>query len=340
MVLMNRLVTDRVRSEGRATTRRLSFEREVPRDLVHKNALSEVLLTDAARTAADEYRVAAKWPRGHVLFGSGPRRSLDPLLLVETVRQAGLYLSHLHYEVPRNHPFVLSSLDYEVETRHAALDAGRTARSVVADITCHVEVSRSDYLSMSLDAVVRTQDEVPLGKVGFCWQSLSPERYDRLRFPAGQRTGGRTADNVPAPAQSPAAVGRAHPRDVLLSPRGGPRDWRLRLDPSHPVYFDHACDHIPGMALLESFHQSTWLMSAHAEGVDPENWLWCPTAAALTFQSFGDLDMPTAIRAEQAHEPGLTGQHAVRVSATQGDTVLATAALLGSGIAIAGGGML
>ncbi|MFG3529641.1 ScbA/BarX family gamma-butyrolactone biosynthesis protein [Streptomyces sp. NPDC047917] len=310
------------------------------RTLVHKAAPSEVFLTDMVRASADRYRVAAKWPERHTLFGTGPRRTLDPLLLVETVRQAGLCLTQRYYDVPQDHQFVLSSLEYELDTSPRSIDAGRAVDTAVIEVRCQVEVSRADYLSMSLDAVILTEDGIRLGQVGFCWRSLSPQRYEQLRFsgegPRAPAPDGTLAD----PVATPAAVGRSHGKDVMLAPGNSVRNWRFRLDRQHPVYFDHACDHIPGMALLESFQQAAWLMSAHAEGVDAENWLWSPTAGALTFQSFGELDAPTTIDAEVAQEPSAYGQHAVRVSATQGGTVLATAALLGSGFSVAGGGML
>ncbi|MDX6330113.1 MAG: 2-oxo-3-(phosphooxy)propyl 3-oxoalkanoate synthase, partial [Streptomycetaceae bacterium] len=54
----------------------------------------------------------------------------------------------------------------------------------------------------------------------------------------------------------PATVGRDRPRDVVLSATGTPDVWQLRVDPTHPVLFDHAVDHVPGMLIVEAIRQA------------------------------------------------------------------------------------
>ncbi|WP_265415961.1 AfsA-related hotdog domain-containing protein, partial [Streptomyces otsuchiensis] len=59
----------------------------------------------------------------------------------------------------------------------------------------------------------------------------------------------------------PAIVGRLDERDVVLGLPGsaaGRRDlaWSLRVDPGHPVLFDHATGDVPGMVLLEAARQA------------------------------------------------------------------------------------
>jgi len=46
----------------------LSFNSIVPRHLVHRSALAEVLLTDWYPTGDNTYLCAAQWPRGHSLY--------------------------------------------------------------------------------------------------------------------------------------------------------------------------------------------------------------------------------------------------------------------------------
>lgn len=72
----------------------------------------------------------------------------------------------------------------------------------------------------------------------------------------------RTASPA-GPPVDPHRVDRTSPDDVVLSPVAGgrPGRWMLRVDPAHPVLFDHAVDHAPGMLLLEAARQA-----AHAVG--------------------------------------------------------------------------
>ncbi|MFJ3516437.1 ScbA/BarX family gamma-butyrolactone biosynthesis protein [Streptomyces sp. NPDC090131] len=321
----------------------LTFDRGVPRTLVHKTAVSEVLLTDAVRTGVDRYTVAAQWPHHHVLFDSGlsPSGTADPLLLVETVRQAGIYLSHVYYNVPRNHPFVLTSLDCEVGPSATPLSASNGPHSVLVDIVCRLDADAADRFGMSLDAVLVVDGRV-VGRVGLCWQALSPERYERIRFPRTGQVAGHAEPQPqpqPQPPTQPQALaapllpaqvfGRFYERDAMLASGAVPESWQLRLDTAHPVYFDHACDHVPGMSLIEAFSQAATLSSARATGVDPALLRWSLESSAVSFLSFGELDVPVTVTADHVAEPSEAGRHTVRVAAEQDGRLLAVAALIG-----------
>ena len=49
-----------------------SFSSTVPRELVHRRAISEVFMTDIRRIGEGRYLAAAQWPRLHPFFRSGP----------------------------------------------------------------------------------------------------------------------------------------------------------------------------------------------------------------------------------------------------------------------------
>nr|WP_160159916.1 AfsA-related hotdog domain-containing protein [Streptomyces sp. SLBN-31] len=59
----------------------------VPKELVHRASVAEVMLTDWARRSEDHFTLAAQWPRGHSFFttidgchdpSSPPKRSARP----------------------------------------------------------------------------------------------------------------------------------------------------------------------------------------------------------------------------------------------------------------------
>ncbi|MFI1890521.1 ScbA/BarX family gamma-butyrolactone biosynthesis protein [Streptomyces jumonjinensis] len=326
----------------------LTLDRGVPRSLVHKTAVSEVLLTDAARTRPHRFSVAAQWPQHHVLFGDGtcPAGTIDPLLLLETVRQAGIYVSHVYYDVPLAHPFLLTSIDYEAEPLTSGFAARQGPHGVLLDLQCVVEHRAADRVGMSLEARLEI-DGRPVGRAGVCWQAVAPERYARIRFPAGTAaipsTGPGTALlTLAEPAAAPHVLGRRHDRDTMLaalpaSPdptdhalqATGPDTWSLRLDTTHPVYFDHECDHIPGMALAESFAQAAALASGRAAGIPTDQLRWTLESGALSFVSFGELGRPVVITAEPVPERPERGWRAIRVSARQEGRLVAHGALVG-----------
>lgn len=314
----------------------LAFDRGVPRSLVHKMAVSEVLLTDAVRTGPHRFTVAAQWPQHHVLFGNGicPTGTVDPLLLLETVRQTGIYLSHVHYDVPRLHPFVLTSVDYELEPPAPRSPARTGPHCVLLDVVCTLETDTPGRFGMSLDARVVVDGRIE-GRVGLCWQAVSPARYERLRYPTGHRTDRPTGPGtprpvLPAPAAPAQTFGRFDDRDGMLSGGPQPDTWELRLDTTHPVYFDHGCDHIPGMALIESFAQAATLASGRITGVRPADLRWTLDSGSVSFLGFGELDGPVRITAEPVREQPESGTCVIRVQAEQEGKALAVAVLIGT----------
>ncbi|WP_069763626.1 ScbA/BarX family gamma-butyrolactone biosynthesis protein [Streptomyces sp. LUP47B] len=254
----------------------------VARELVHRVAVAEVLLTGWTRTDADRFTITAQWPRTHQLHVSPDRSAYEPLLVAETVRQCGALLAHTAYEVPLGHQFVLREL--RVDTRPEHLAVGAAPAEPVIDITVgEVRRRAGRPAALRYEAVVRLGGErVATGGIAVTWTNESV--YRRLR-------GGRTADvgalrlPQPPPAQLPAdTVGRALRADVLLSPAARPGRWRLRVDTAHPVFFDHPLDHIPGMLLLEAARQTV-----RAHGGDEDR---VPASFHATFHQYAELDRP------------------------------------------------
>jgi 2-oxo-3-(phosphooxy)propyl 3-oxoalkanoate synthase len=316
-------------SEAALQPRELSYDSCVPRTLVHKRAVSEVFVTDAVRQGPGRFAVAAQWPRDHVFYQPGAEGTSDPLLWIETVRQAGIYLSHRFYDVPLDHPFVLASLDFSLDDAQPPAHVP-APHAVRLDVTCDLKAQDARRLSMTLEAVVSI-DGRTRGRVGLTWQAVDPRRYHVLRHRNSPQSQEADAPAIAgAVALPPEAVGRRHERDVMLAAAlGTARAWNLRLVPGHPVLFDHACDHIPGMALLESFSQASALTAVGSE--DPAPRVWTLRSGSVTFSCFGEPDLPVIVTARpEPVELGHPGARGIRVAAIQGDQALASAVLHGT----------
>ncbi|MEU0118100.1 ScbA/BarX family gamma-butyrolactone biosynthesis protein [Streptomyces bobili] len=320
------------------TTRTLPTGRDLASDAgalratVHKRAASEVFLTDAVEVADGRFSVAVRWPREHGLYRPGPDGG-DLLLWIETVRQAGIHLSHRFYGVPMHHPFVLAGLTFAAGLPPAPSRDARPA-PVTLDIVVRREAQDARRTAASAEAVLRVGGR-DVGRVGLRWQAVDPARYAVLRRrnsppkPIAAVPGG--ADAVPLTAR---AVGRAQERDVMLAATRDDATWMLRLDTSHPVFFDHACDHIPGMALLEALSQAAGVTAARragpptAHGTDP-----APhpvlRSGTVAFEAFGELDAPVTVTARTGSgQAPAEGGPALCVSAVQGGRTLVRADLL------------
>ncbi|MFC9393121.1 ScbA/BarX family gamma-butyrolactone biosynthesis protein [Streptomyces sp. NPDC057027] len=296
----------------------LSFDRTISRRFVHRASVTEVFLTDAAVAGADRFLVGAQLPRNHALYRPEETGQCDFMLLVETVRQAGIFLSHRYHDVPIGHHFIFKALSLRISDP-AALRVGCGPLAVVLDVKVVTPAGARNprRFDARFDMVIEVGGrECARASAGVV--VIDGVRYGRLR----QR--GRVAETAGvavAMDQGASAygtgVGSADDRGVLRPVPAaeernrpfGAAEWRLHVDPTHPGYFEHPSDHVPGMLLLEAFRQAARKTAGGA----------ALTTLDADFAVFGELAEAVAVEAVP------TEDGRVRLSATQGGRVLATA---------------
>ncbi|MEE1753360.1 ScbA/BarX family gamma-butyrolactone biosynthesis protein [Streptomyces sp. SP18CS02] len=289
-------------------------DRSVSPSQVHKSDPDEVYLTRWHRTGPDAFRITASWPETHAFYLVD--QACDPLLLCETVRQTFPLLCHAAYDVPVGHQLIWERFSYRIEA-HA-----RPGQELGRDVELHVECHDITYrglrpaaLSMRF-VITRGGQRVATADTRFTIQT--PAVYRRLR--GEQADAPRVmAEAPPAPTPLPHRLaGRARAADVVLAPSppgaydacGSVR--RLRVDTGHPVLFDHAVDHVPGMLLLEAAHQATRL--SHGPGRARILALEC------AFYRYVELDAPCAIITAPLDAPAGDARR-LSVTALQDDQV-------------------
>ncbi|MFE3071889.1 ScbA/BarX family gamma-butyrolactone biosynthesis protein [Streptomyces sp. NPDC059247] len=308
----------------------ISFDRTISRRLVHRASVTEVFLTDAIMAGSGRFLVGAQLPRNHALFRPEGAGRADFMLLVEVVRQAGIFLSHRYHDVPLGHHFIFKALSLHIADP-AALGVGGGPLGIVLDVKAVTpEGPRNPRrFDARFDMVIEVGGrECARASAGVT--VIDGVRYARIR----QR--GRAARPIgTGPAGTPAG-GYGDGRGVLCPVPGtvpvpgtgaaGTREWRLHVDPAHPGYFEHPSDHVPGMLILEAFRQAALLAcrpggSVGVPGAGPEVFPDSATGALVSmdteFRAFGELSAPVTVDATPA------GDGRVRLSATQGGRVLA-----------------
>ncbi|MFF5160764.1 ScbA/BarX family gamma-butyrolactone biosynthesis protein [Streptomyces sp. NPDC000348] len=301
-------------TDDRPDTLRPTLTTTVAKEYVHRAALAEVFLTGWNKTGPDSFLVSAQWPRSHSFYSS-EHGVHDPLLLCESLRQCGLLLTHAAFKVPFGYQLSWSSLRYSVNPE--AMRVG----NVPAEIEMHVRCTDIRYrrslpvaMTMSIEVV---RDAALLAVATIAFGQHAPAVYRRLR--AGRSDAAGACANAPRPAPPvPAAVaGRIRREDVVLSPTEDRSRWRLRVDTSHPVLFDHPVDHVPGMLLLESVRQA-----GHA--LHPSGGVMMPTSMDVSFHRYVEFDEPCWIEAEAM--PSTAGSRkTTHVNALQSGTFAFTA---------------
>lgn len=294
----------------------------VSRQYVHRTAASEVFVTRWGTDEHGGFTATAQWPQNHSLFT--PRRGQqDPMLLAETIRQAGVLLAHVRFGVPLGHHFVMWNLSYDVSDR--ALAAAPEPTELTLRVSCDDLTWRGRQL-----AAFRYRAEVWRGTTriatgGASSNCTSPAVYRRIR---GDRP---LVPDVPlTPAVPPALVGRDDDAHVVLTDPAngsgidgttadGPRGrWLLRVDTGHPLYFDHPVDHVPGMMLLEAARQAAQALL----GPVPIH----PVRMTSSFERYAELAVPCWIDA-QAGPTDPAGRTGVTVTGRQNGVQLFSAAL-------------
>ncbi|MFD5897772.1 ScbA/BarX family gamma-butyrolactone biosynthesis protein [Streptomyces sp. NPDC060366] len=270
---------------------RLSWSRTVPRELVHRRSAAEVLLTDVRPgRGRDVFDAAASWPRSHPTF---PRDGADlhsPLIVIETMRQLGIYLPLRHYAVPPEFRLLITDLFFRIDP---AREPRATSNST--DVTCRARVTGvrngadGTVTGLRMEISVRAGSGV-FAQAGGGARFLSPERYAAIR--GAGATAFPPAPTGPCDRPDTARIAVADPRDVMIAVDDGA--VRLRpADPRHPFFFDHPSDHVPGMVLLEAARQAGALAS--------DGRCVRPTAGRLKALSFAEFAPPARVLAVPHH---------------------------------------
>jgi 2-oxo-3-(phosphooxy)propyl 3-oxoalkanoate synthase len=296
--------------------RPLSFSRTAPRDLVHRRSIGEVLLTDEwRRLGLHHFKVGAQWPRGHGFYTPIDGRWHDPLLAAESIRQASSLVSHVFYDLPPDHPTLMTGLSITLSPDALCLD-GRPVDVELTIFCTDVTLRRQQLAGMVMD-VELARGEEHLGHGRMALSCMPHSVYRRLRGAHSEVPDSLPEQPVPLP---PHVVGRALASDVVLGrPLSGSGEanaaeevWPLHVNWAHPTLFDHPTDHVPGMLLLESSRQAAQRLLG-------------PGAVLVTtmvnhFYRYVEFAMPCLVRARLSKSA--QGIHEVRVVAEQnGDVV-------------------
>ncbi|MGW1409012.1 ScbA/BarX family gamma-butyrolactone biosynthesis protein [Streptomyces sp. NPDC002403] len=282
----------------------------VPKELVHRSTVAEVMLTDWNRVDDTHFVMSAEWPRGHSFFTPVADGYHDPLIGCETVRQIGILLGHAEFGVPFGHQFLVWDLDLAVRPQHLRVGCGPASLSI--DVHCTEINRRGRNLSgLRFEAVFHRDGNI-VATGGGSFSCMAPAVYRRVR---GEHIPGGNRDQLPliSPA-APQSVGRTSPMDVVLSPTNEQNRWQLLPDTRHPVLFEHAVDHVPGMVLVEAARQAT------AAALGRPSYL--PLAIANEFKRYVELDSPCMIEASPLPGTSSEGERSVLVTAHQGGSLV------------------
>ncbi|MGH6656425.1 MAG: ScbA/BarX family gamma-butyrolactone biosynthesis protein [Actinocrinis sp.] len=327
-------------AEQSAPISALTYDSTVSRAMVHRRAVAEVFVTDAAPEPDGRYAVAAQFPRGHSFFNDGPGGYHDLMMVAEAVRQAGVYIAHAYFGLPADRPFIFGRLDLAADGLAAVLAGPRPSQArILADPVPTGPQGRA-MRGLDFTGTVQIDDAADTIGGGASLLFMSPRGYQAFRERArqGALAGGEQstpperlrAAVSPCP---PALVGRTNEANVVVGNLVA-RDERtvstaVLVDVNHPVLFDHPLDHVPGMLLLEAARQGAVVAASRLAGLAPAKAV--VTACRASFTTFTELDLALSltvrIESPTAAAPAAAG--------SQGSPLLARAEFVQAGKPVA-----
>ncbi|GAA2670239.1 ScbA/BarX family gamma-butyrolactone biosynthesis protein [Streptomyces lunalinharesii] len=274
----------------------------VPGAFVHRPHVEDILITSWRRVDESRFTVDARWPHDHPYFVPSHGRP-HVMLAGETIRQAGLLLSHAEFGVPLGHHFILDDLVYTTDPEHHVLGDAPTRLTI--DVLCRKTRMRAGVLASSrFDMTLRAGGRI-VATGHSSVNVTTPAVYRRLR---GQRLAARRATGPISPAVAPELTGSVTDHDVLLAPTGRFDTWLLRIAPGHATVVNPENDHVPGLSLLDAAQQAARALTA------PETFV--PYAFGTEFRRYAEHGSPCLIEARRIPS-AIPGTTTVEVTGSQ-----------------------
>lgn len=267
----------------------LTWDATVPRGLVHRRAVAEVLVTSSVQLAPHHFGVGVQLSRSGVLWSDRPEGHHDPLGMLEAGRQATFVIVHRYYGVPHHGmSFVSQGLRFRVLDLGAFADTGEPMDAAFRVRLHDTRKQARMLVGLSFEAELLVGG-APVMDVGGSLVFMPAGDYGALRGADAARD--RTAP--PVEPRSGADVDRAVRRNVVVG--AGTDRLPVVVDTGHPSFYDHPQDHLPGPLIAEVFRQAS-VVAVRALPDAPAGPL-LPVRADAAFTDFAEPDRPVEVTA-------------------------------------------
>lgn len=262
------------------------FERTVPPRLVHRVYDQDVFVTNVRVRSYNTFEVGVRWPATHSFHGPVTPDTHDPLMFLETVRQAGLLVAHVAFDIPRDYKFVIHENEFSVSPAGLRTNGGEPV-DVRIIVTAHDIRRRGRGFAGMRYEFTCLRDGVEVGSARYLWSCVSPAGYDKLR---GAYRTAMPPSRAGYVLVEPSRVGRLDEIDVMLAETGDEGVWVAAIAPDHPSVYDHHFDHIPGIGAFELARQAAQLVLGRPAAL--------PIRGEFSFQHYIEFDKPCLVLAE------------------------------------------
>jgi hypothetical protein len=292
-----------------------AVDETVIRTFVHKRRAENVLLTGFRRDGPEQFLCTGRMPASHPFFtdgGRSPRR--DILFYSELGRQASIAVSHAFLGADEDDVFIFENSEASItEAVWRAGDEGAHEQLSVA-------VQLKETARRKNGAVTRAVAEYSVWcgadlvfSATGTWTVQSAALFRRLRrlgaAPGARAEAESAAGDVPAADNAtPASAVNVVISPPLFTPHDASTSTSLLVDRTHSYFFDHPCDHVPGMLLLEACAQLVLAAMAETAPSLPDARRPAIAAYGVTFAQFVECDLPTTLTARPSAGDGTAAE--------------------------------
>jgi hypothetical protein len=223
--------------------------------LVHRVYDQDVFTTNVRVLSYNTFQVGVRWPGTHSFYGPVTPDTHDPLMFLESVRQAGLLVAHVAFDIPRDFKFIIHETQFSVSPAGLRTD-GRQPVDVQMIVTAHDVRRRGRGFAGMRFEFACMRDGVRVASARYVWSCVSAAGYDKLR---GAHRTAMPPSRVGSVLVAPRRVGRLDELDVMLAESADESVWVACIAPDHPSVYDHHFDHVPGTGAFEVARQAALL---------------------------------------------------------------------------------
>jgi|GEM_PF-1785820 len=225
------------------------------REYTHKNHDEEIFILGMTIIDNNKVIVKCSFENNHKHYSDVVNfpQLLNPMVLLESCRQAETYVAHQLFSVDESTKFILNSWSLNIVKENYLKFHGNSYRSF--DIC--VETSQPSsirtrlrknkyYFTVKVDEVIIAKAEFDVGYINDCFYSIM----------RGKASSCNNVCNIPR--LSPALVGYLSAYNTMLSnfeKYDGRYQALINVNLSNVTYNDHAQDHITGMNIVEAAKQ-------------------------------------------------------------------------------------
>jgi hypothetical protein len=240
------------------------------------------------------------------LFNDGARTPReDVLFFTEAGRQASLAVTHAFLNVSLDDVFIFDRSEAAL-TEAIWSPRQSPSDSVVIEIKIKETARRKNAISRVVaNHRMSVGNELVFYGTG-TWTIQSASLFRRLRRTLEVSSPG-SADRPDAPGGNGPDRLEPYPDNVVISSPEYLEDGAvvaasLIVDRTHPYFFDHPCDHVPGMLLLEGCVQLA--VGAFAESAVAASKRPAVVAYDVDFTQFVECGLPTTLKARMTAGQG------------------------------------